>query len=121
MPLVHRRVRLQMRLWILRAIGVALDRNMRHRALEVVLADALDAAVRARKLGEIARRRSGDADPVVRRAARADGQPAIPGVLAILGAHRPRDAAERKNVRAGTGVSGRVSTGCGRSMTKKRQ
>src|SRR3546814_6378168 len=82
-----------MRLGIFRAIGVALDRNMRHRALEVVLADAVDAAVRARKLGEIARRRSGDADHVVRRAARADGQPAIAGVLELLGAHRQRDVA----------------------------
>src|SRR3546814_6230178 len=83
-----------MRLGIFRAIGVALDRNMRHRALEVVLADAVDAAVRARKLGEIARRRSGDADHVVRRAARADGQPAIAGVLELLGAHRQRDRSE---------------------------
>src|SRR3546814_13708650 len=55
--LIHRHRLLQMRLGIFRAIGVALDRNMRHRALEVVLADAVDAAVRARKLGEIARRR----------------------------------------------------------------
>src|SRR3546814_1704360 len=54
--LIHRHRLLQMRLGIFRAIGVALDRNMRHRALEVVLADAVDAAVRARKLGEIARR-----------------------------------------------------------------
>src|SRR3546814_19275750 len=96
--LSHRHRLLQMRLGIFRAIGVALDRNMRHRALEVVLADAVDATVRARKLGEIARRRSGDADHGVSSAAREAGQTAIARVLELFTAHRTTAVAREREI-----------------------
>ena len=95
----HRRVQhrrhvhgfLQVGLRILRAVRVTLDRHVGHGALEVFLAHAVRGAISRRQLREVAGRRTGDADHVVRGAPRAHGQAAVPGVLEFLHSKCERD------------------------------
>ena len=81
----------QVRLRVLRAVVVALHRDMRHRALEVFLVDAVLGAVGRGELRERARRRDVGPGHVLQRAATALRQAAVAGVLELLDAERERD------------------------------
>src|SRR3546814_3170463 len=72
--LLHRHFAAKMGLGILRPVRMTLHRDMRHRAFEVILADPMGTAIGAGKLGEVARRRSGDPDHVEGRPPRANGK-----------------------------------------------
>src|SRR3546814_14919211 len=77
--LLHRHFAAKMGLGILRPVRMTLHRDMRHRAVEVILADTMGTALGAGKLGEGARRRSGGADTVAGRSPRSHGKAATPG------------------------------------------
>ena len=84
---------LQVRLWVLYAVGMALDRDVGHGALQLVAAHAMFGAVGRGKLSETAGRRK-VRPPQRRRGAGVEaGQAAEAGVLQLLDAQRQRDVA----------------------------
>ena len=81
----------QVRLRVLGAVLVALPRDVRHRALEVVDRVAVLGGVGGRELRECARRREAGLPEVLERALGALRQAPEAGVLELLDAHRERD------------------------------
>src|SRR3546814_14356899 len=81
----------QMRLGVQRAIGVTLQADMRHRALEVAAVEPMARAIGVRKLGEGAGRRAIGHTKNVRKALAAERQDDIARVLELLDASAPSD------------------------------
>jgi hypothetical protein len=76
----------QVRLGVQRGVGVALDRDVRHRALEILLVGTVLGAVGGSELRERSRRRQIRPEQVVQRTAAALRQAAVAGVLQLLDA-----------------------------------
>src|SRR5690606_17770373 len=78
---------------VFRAVVMALDRDMRHRPLQVVLVDAVPGGIGGGELGEVARRRRVGPEEVVDGAAVTLRQAAVTGILQLLDAEREGDVA----------------------------